>query len=70
MERALWLAISSLDERARLTGHLADSARDRGHPLSARQFTSAAEEAKRSADALREVAAGMSAEVAAAPGEA
>lgn len=52
MERALWLAIRFPDERARLTGRLADAARERGHVLSARQFSTAAEGAQRSADAL------------------
>ena len=70
VERALWLAIRSLEERARLTGSLADSARDRGHQLSASQFAEAADEAKRSADALRTAVNGMIAEVAAAPDEA
>jgi two-component system chemotaxis response regulator CheB len=70
VERALWLAIRSLDERARLTGRLAAAARDRGHPLSASQFSEAAEEAKRSAATLRSAANSMKAEVAAEPGEA
>lgn len=70
VERALWLAIRSLEERALLTGRLADSARDRGHQLSARQFSQAAEEAKRSADALRAAVNGMIAEVAAGADEA
>src|SRR5581483_4043897 len=54
VERALWLAIRSLDERARLTGQLADAAQQRGHVLSAGQFAQAAEDAKRSADTLRD----------------
>jgi two-component system chemotaxis response regulator CheB len=70
VERALWLAIRSLEERARLTGRLADAARERGHVLSASQFAEAAEEAKRSADALREAANGMTVEVAAEPEQA
>jgi two-component system chemotaxis response regulator CheB len=70
VERALWLAIRSLDERARLTGRLAAAARGRGHPLSASQFSEAAEEAKRSAATLRSAANSMKAEVAAEPGEA
>jgi two-component system, chemotaxis family, protein-glutamate methylesterase/glutaminase len=61
VERALWLAIRSLDERGRLTGTLAEAARKRGHPLSADQFTEAAEEARRSADAIREAASAMAA---------
>ncbi len=70
VERALWLAIRSLEERARLTGRLADSARERGHHLSASQFSQAAEEAKRSADALTAALHGMTVEVAADPDEA
>lgn len=70
VERALWLAIRSLEERGRLTGQLADAARERGHALSARQFSEAAQEAGRSADAIREVVNGMMAEVASASGRA
>lgn len=70
VERAMWLAIRSLDERARLTGRLADAARGRGHRMSARQFSQVAEEAKRSADTLRKVASNMTAEIPTAPGEA
>lgn len=68
VERALWLAIRSLEERGRLTAALADRARERGHVLSARQFDTAAEEARRSADVLREAVNGMTAEVAQEPG--
>jgi two-component system chemotaxis response regulator CheB len=68
VERALWLAIRSLDERKRLTSRLADQARERGHALTAIQFDQAAEEARRSAATLRETANGMTAEVAPGPG--
>ncbi len=68
VERALWLAIRSLEERGRLTGRLADAALKRGHELSARQFATTADEAKRSADVLRQAANGMTAKVAAEPG--
>jgi two-component system, chemotaxis family, protein-glutamate methylesterase/glutaminase len=70
VERALWLAIRSLEERGRLTGKLAGAARERGHALSAGQFSAAAEEAMQSADAIREVVNSMTAEVATAPDEA
>jgi two-component system chemotaxis response regulator CheB len=70
VERALWLAIRSLDERARLTGRLADAARERGHVLTASQFAEAADEAKRSADDLREAVNSMTVEVAAEPEQA
>jgi len=59
VERGLWLAIRSLEERGRLTARLADAARQRGHSLSADQFSQVAEEARRSADALRDVAGSM-----------
>lgn len=70
VERALWLAVRSLEERGRLTARLADGARERGHVLSASQFDNLAEEARRSAGILREAANGMTAEVTAKPGEA
>jgi two-component system chemotaxis response regulator CheB len=54
VERTLWLAIRSLEERGKLTARLAESARQRGHLLSASRFARAAEEAERSADVLRE----------------
>jgi len=53
VERAMWLAILSLDERRRLTERLAASARSQGHPISAARFQAAAEEAAVAADALR-----------------
>jgi len=53
VERAMWLAIRSLDERRRLTERLAESARSRGHAISAARFRVAAEEAALAADALR-----------------
>jgi two-component system chemotaxis response regulator CheB len=59
VERALWLAIRSLDERARLTEGLADAARQRGHELSAANFREAAKEAVQAADAIRKVANGL-----------
>jgi two-component system chemotaxis response regulator CheB len=70
VERALWLAIRSLEERGRLTGRLADAARKRGHSLSAQQFAQAAGEARTSADAIRAVASAMTTEVVTQPGEA
>ena len=70
VERALWLAVRLLEERGRLTGRLADAARERGHVLSARQFSRAAEEARQSSDAIRAVANGMITEGATASREA
>ena len=70
VERALWLAIRSLEDRGRLTARLAHAARERGHPLSAGHFSQAAEEAQRSADALRVVADGLVTPVASELGQA
>jgi two-component system, chemotaxis family, protein-glutamate methylesterase/glutaminase len=67
VERALWLAVRSLEERGALTTRLAREARERGHRLSATQFSGAADEAQRSADMIREVVQGMTVEVAAEP---
>jgi|tagenome__1003787_1003787.scaffolds.fasta_scaffold20980765_2 two-component system chemotaxis response regulator CheB len=53
VERAMWLAVRSLDERRRLTGRLAEVARSRGRPLSAAHFRAASEEAALAADAIR-----------------
>jgi two-component system chemotaxis response regulator CheB len=53
VERAMWLAVRSLDERRRLTGRLAELARSRGRPLSAAHFRAASEEAALAADAIR-----------------
>lgn len=67
VERAMWLAIRSLDERGRLAARLADGAQTRGHELSARQFAEAAQEARHAANVIREAIAGMSATVAPDP---
>jgi two-component system, chemotaxis family, protein-glutamate methylesterase/glutaminase len=53
VERAMRLAIRSLDERSRITERLAESARSRGNAISAARFRVAAEEAALAADALR-----------------
>lgn len=63
VERALWLAVRALDERGKLAGRLASEAGERGHRITADQFSAAAREARESADAIREVVAGMVAEV-------
>lgn len=69
VERALWLAVRSLEERGRLAGRLAGAAHERGHRISADQFATAAEEAREAADAIREVAGGMVAELDPEPGD-
>jgi two-component system chemotaxis response regulator CheB len=68
LDRELWLTIRSLEERGRLTARLAESARERGHLLSAARFSTACEEAGRCADALRLAVRAMTAEVPAEPG--
>lgn len=77
VERALWLAVRVLEERGKLAGRLSAAARQRRHPLSAGQFGTVEEEARRAAEAIREVASGLIAEVrpqprdgAAGPGDA
>ncbi|MBV9448715.1 MAG: chemotaxis protein CheB [Streptosporangiaceae bacterium] len=55
VERALWLAVRSLEERVRLTQELSEAALRRGHMISAARFAAAAEEAATSADAIRKV---------------
>lgn len=56
VERAVWLAIRTLDERARLTGRLAGQAAQRGRNVSAGRFREAAQEAHEAADQMRKVA--------------
>ncbi|MDQ2813241.1 MAG: chemotaxis protein CheB [Actinomycetota bacterium] len=53
VERAMWLAIRSLDERHRLTERLSKSARNRGYPISAARFHAASKEAALAADVIR-----------------
>jgi two-component system chemotaxis response regulator CheB len=59
VERAMWLAIRSLDERSRLTERLAESARTRGYPISAARFRAASEEAALAADVIRDATGKM-----------
>jgi len=61
VERALWLAIRSLDERARLTIRLSDDALDRGQRISVGHFRAAADEACQAADQIRKVVNGLQA---------
>lgn len=68
VERSLWLAVRSLEERGRLNTQMAGRARERGHALSACQFDEAAADARRSADILRAATTGMTAQVPAEPG--
>jgi two-component system chemotaxis response regulator CheB len=59
VERALWLAIRSLDERARLTGRLAAEAHERGRQISASRFRMSASEAAQAAGRMREITSGL-----------
>jgi two-component system, chemotaxis family, protein-glutamate methylesterase/glutaminase len=59
VERAMWLAIRSLDERRRLTERLAESARNQGHPISAARFRASSEEASLAADVIRSATSKM-----------
>jgi two-component system, chemotaxis family, protein-glutamate methylesterase/glutaminase len=59
VERAMWLAIRSLDERRRLTERLAAGARDQGHPISAARFEAASTEAALAADVIRDATGRM-----------
>jgi len=68
VERALWLAIRSLDERGRLTEGLAEAARQRGHDRTAARFQDASKEARLAADVIRNATNGMSRETEAAAG--
>jgi two-component system chemotaxis response regulator CheB len=61
MEKAMWLAIRSLDERGRLTRRLAEEAEERGRRLSVARFRATAEEACRAADQLRTIVSGLGA---------
>jgi two-component system chemotaxis response regulator CheB len=46
VEQGLWVAALRLDERVRLTQHMAEDAEKRGYPLSATRFRDAAREAE------------------------
>lgn len=61
VEKAMWLAIRALDERARLTSRLAIQAEERGRRIPAERFREAAGEAYEAADQMRKVANGLSA---------
>jgi two-component system chemotaxis response regulator CheB len=55
VEQALWIAALRLDERARLTGTMAEEADKRNHPLSATRFREASREAEKALIVIREL---------------
>jgi two-component system chemotaxis response regulator CheB len=55
LEAALWVALRSLEERAALAGRLAETARRRGHPITATQFEEQAAEAQQAARPVRDL---------------
>ena len=61
VERAMWLAIRSLDERARLTRRLAQESGERGRRVSAARFHRSAEEAYRAAEQIRRIVSSLGA---------
>jgi two-component system chemotaxis response regulator CheB len=55
VDRALWTALRTLEERAALAHKLAERARDRQYPLVDRAFTQRANETEREADHIRQL---------------
>ena len=55
VDRALWTALRTLEERAAMAHRLAERARDRHHPLVDRAFTIRANETEREADQIRQL---------------
>lgn len=55
VDRALWTALRTLEERAALAHRLAERAREREHPLVDRAFTQRAVETEREADQIRQL---------------
>lgn len=53
VEEALWMAVKTLDERARLSGRLAVAERERGHDWMMRRFEEQEAEARKQAEVLR-----------------
>ena len=55
VDRALWTALRTLEERAALAHKLAERARERQHPLVDKAFTERANETEREADQIRQL---------------
>jgi two-component system chemotaxis response regulator CheB len=55
MDTALWVALRTLEEKAALTGELGARAAERGHRLTAEQFTRLSVEARRAATMVRDL---------------
>ena len=53
VENALWTAVRSLEERAELSGRLADTAKNRGNRLSAASFSEMGGDARNAAEVIR-----------------
>jgi two-component system, chemotaxis family, protein-glutamate methylesterase/glutaminase len=60
VEQALWLALRSLEEKARVARRLAGQFAERGHPRSAESYARRAENADAQAEVLRSVVGGRS----------
>ena len=54
VEEALWTALKTLDERARLSGRLAVAEREKGHDWMARRFDEQEEDARKRAEVIRQ----------------
>ena len=55
VDRALWTALRTLEERAALAHRLAERARERQHPLVDKAFTDRARQTERDADQIRQL---------------
>lgn len=60
LDTALWVALRTLEEKSALTGELGRRAAERGHRLTAEQFTKQSEEARQSATMVRDLISRMS----------
>ena len=55
VDRALWTALRTLEERAALAHRLAERAREHQHPLADKAFTERARQTERDADQIRQL---------------